>query len=135
MTYGTEVLEGTEGQTEFTLANGDKVTVTPTEKGAAGVKNVSESGDNSFTWTVENEDSYTKGEDTIGKLTITKVDVTITMEDRTLPYNGQTQYGWSRTDEGTKSSKYAPFSPNNIPSFRCIFSTIFLETSPLEITG
>ena len=99
VTYGDEKLEGTEGQVEFTLSTGDKVTVTPTEKGANGVKNVSDSGDNSFTWTVENESSYTKGEDTVGTLTINPVELTIVMADRTLPYNGATQYGWSRTDE------------------------------------
>ena len=103
VTYGEETIEGTEGQVEFTLSTGDKVTVTPTEKGANGVKNVSDSGDNSFTWTVANEGSYTKGEDTVGTLTINKVDVTITMADRTLPYNGETQYGWSRDDEGKET--------------------------------
>ena len=57
VTYGDEKIEGEEGQVEFTLSTGDKLTVTPTEKGASGVKNVSDSGANSFTWTVANEDS------------------------------------------------------------------------------
>ena len=103
VTYGTDTITGTEGQTTFTLSTGDTVTVTPTGKGAAGVKNVSDSGDNSFTWTVTNSDSYTKGEDKVGKLTINQVDLSISMADRTLPYNGTTQYGWTRTDEGKET--------------------------------
>ena len=106
MTYGDETLTGTEGQTEFTLSTGDtgdKVTVTPTEKGADGVKNYSDAGDNAFTWTVTNDGSYVKGDDTVGTLTINKVGLTIAMADRTLPYNGETQYGWTRTDEGKET--------------------------------
>ena len=103
MTYGTETIEGAEGQVEFTLSTGDKVTITPTEKGANGVKNVSDSGANSFTWTVTNENCYTKGTDTVGTLTINPVELTIVMADRTLPYTGSEQYGWSRTDEGKET--------------------------------
>ena len=103
VTYGTETIEGTEGQTEFTLSTGDKVTVTPTEKGANGVKNVSDTGVNSFTWEVENSGCYTKGTDNVGTLSITKADMSITIGDRELPYNGETRYGWSRTDEGKET--------------------------------
>ena len=103
VTYGGKVIEGTEGQTVFTLPTGDKLTITPTGKGATGVRNVSDSGDNSFTWKVENEDNYTKGTDTVGKLTITKAELTIVMADRELPYNGETQNGWTRDDEGKET--------------------------------
>ncbi|MBR0352871.1 MAG: hypothetical protein IJH53_06665, partial [Oscillospiraceae bacterium] len=101
--YGDEKITGTEGQTEFTLSTGDKLTVTPTEKGANGVKNVSDSGANSFTWTVENENCYKKGTDSVGTLTINPIDITIAMADRELPYNGETQYGWARTDDGKET--------------------------------
>ena len=104
MHYGDdETIVGTEGQTEFTLSTGDKLTVTPTGKGASGVKNVSDSDANSYTWTVENEAGYTKGQDSTGRLSISQVELTITMADRTLPYNGETQYGWARTDEGKET--------------------------------
>ena len=81
VTYGNETIEGTEGQVEFTLSSGDKLTVTPTEKGANGVKNVSDSGANSFTWTVENE--YVKGKDKIGTLTITARQVKVNISGNT----------------------------------------------------
>lgn len=35
--------------------------------------------------------------------TIKQAPLTIAMADRELPYNGQTQYGWSRTDEGKET--------------------------------
>ena len=88
VTYGDETLKGTEGQLEFTLPTGDKLTVTPTEKGVNGVKNVSDSGANSFTWTVENEDNYTKGDDTVGTLTIKPKTVTLTSGSKSREYNG-----------------------------------------------
>lgn len=88
VTYGTKKIVGTEGQTVFTLSTGDKVTVTPTGKGASGVKNVSDSGANSFTWTVENEGSYTKGTDKVGTLTINKAPLTITTPSGTKVYDG-----------------------------------------------
>ena len=77
VTYGDEKIEGEEGQTVFELSTGDKVTVTPADKGASGVTNVSDSGENAFTWTVENEDNYTKGTDTAGTLSINPVRLTI----------------------------------------------------------
>ncbi|MBQ6214025.1 MAG: InlB B-repeat-containing protein [Oscillospiraceae bacterium] len=102
VTFGDETIEGTEGQTEFTLSTGDKVTVTPAA--AATITNVAESDvDNAFTWTVENEEFFTKGEDTVGKLTIEAAELTIAMADRTLVYNGETQTGWNRTDEGKET--------------------------------
>ena len=88
VTYGTKKIVGTEGQTVFTLSTGDKVTVTPTGKGATGVKNVSDSGANCFTWTVENEGSYTKGTDKVGTLTINKAPLTITTPSGTKVYDG-----------------------------------------------
>ena len=89
VTYGAETLTGTEGQTEFTLSTGDKVTVTPTEKGANGVLNVSDSGANSFIWTVENESSYVKGEDTVGTLTIKPRSITMTSATDSKVYDGK----------------------------------------------
>ena len=88
VTYGSETLTGTEGQVEFTLSTGDKLTVTPTLKGADGVKNVSDSGDNTFTWTVENESSYKKGTDKTGTLTITTRSVTLTSATDEKTYDG-----------------------------------------------
>ena len=88
VTFGEVTIEGTEGQTEFTLSTGDTLTIVPTEKGANGVKNVSDSGENSFTWSITNEANYTKGEDTVGTLTISKAAVTLTSGSKTREYNG-----------------------------------------------
>ena len=79
VTYGDETIEGTEGQTEFTLSTGDKLTVTPAE--SATITNTS-TVDNAFTWTVENEGFYTKGEDSVGTLTITARNVRKTADER-----------------------------------------------------
>ncbi len=74
VTYGDETIEGTEGQTEFTLSTGDKLTVTPAE--AATITNVTTGGvPNAFTWSVENEEFYTKGTDTVGTFTVNPKDV------------------------------------------------------------
>ena len=90
VTYGDETIEGEEGQVEFTLSTGDKVTVTP--DAAATITHVSESDvDNAFTWTVENEAFYTKGQDTVGKLTINPAALTITANDQEYVYNGAAQ--------------------------------------------
>ena len=93
VTFGDEVIQGSEGQTEFTLSTDDKITITPIGKGADGVKNVRDSGDNSFTWTVENEDCYTKGDDVVGTLSINPINVTVTIigNSGTLVYNGTEQ--------------------------------------------
>ena len=40
-----------------------------------------------------------------GALTIIPAELTITVEDRTLSYNGETQYGWSKEDEGKVTIK------------------------------
>ena len=88
VTYGEEVVEGTEGQTEFTLSTGDKVTVTPAA--AATITHVAESDvDNAFTWTVEHESFYTKGEDTVGKLTVKPATLTIVTESANKEYDGE----------------------------------------------
>ena len=123
VTYGTEVIEGTEGQVEFTLSTGDKVTITPTEKGANGVKNVSDSGANSFTWEVENADSYTIGDDTVGTLTITAKEVTVSVADKTVEYNGSEQKGETTyTFEGIVSGEtatitYTPSSGTTVGTY------------------
>ena len=87
VTYGTEKIEGTEGQTVFTLSTGDKLTVTPAA--TATITNAADSTvDNAFTWTVENESFYTKGEDTVGTLTINPKDVTISTGSAEKKYDG-----------------------------------------------
>ena len=88
VTFGDETIAGTEGQLTFTLSTGDTLTVVPTGKGATGVKNVSDSDANSFTWSVTNEANYTKGQDSTGRLSITPVAVTLTSETATKPYDG-----------------------------------------------
>ena len=99
VTYGTEVINGTEGQTEFTLSTGDKLTITPAE--TATITHVAESDvDNAFTWTVANEAFYTKGEDTVGKLTVTPATLTITAASDKKVYDGDplTNDGYELTD-------------------------------------
>ena len=117
VTYGDEVITGTEGQTEFELSTGDKVTVTPKDKGANGVKNVSDSGANSFTWTVENEGRYTKGDDTVGTLTIRPLAVKVTIKGntRTETYTG-TAYEVSGYEATADSDLYKTSGVN--PDFR-----------------
>ena len=88
VTYGDEVIEGTEGQVEFTLSTGDKVTVTP--DAAATITHVAETTvDNAFTWNVTNADFYTKGEDTVGKLTVKPAELTITTDSANKEYDGE----------------------------------------------
>ena len=56
--FGDETIEGTEGQLEFTLSTGDKLTVVPAE--SAKITHVAETTvDNAFTWSVANESYYT----------------------------------------------------------------------------
>jgi len=87
VTYGEETIEGTEGQTEFTLSTGDKLTVTPAT--TATITNAADSTvDNAFTWTVENESFYTKGEDSVGTLTVNPKDVTISTGSAEKKYDG-----------------------------------------------
>ena len=97
--YGNETIYGVEGQTEFTLSTGDKVTVSPNYN--AKIRHVNENEvANSFTWTVSNENNYTKGQDKVGTLKIFPAELTITMEDRELVFNDSTQYGWNSQDTG-----------------------------------
>ena len=80
-----------EGETTAvaTLANGDKVTITP--DATAKVKNVSDSAEkkNTFTWTVEHDAGYTKGENEYGDLKITVREVTLTSASGEKQYDGQ----------------------------------------------
>ena len=81
VTYGTESYTVTigEGATTgtATLSTGDKVTITPAD--SAKITHVSETTvDNGFSWSVEHEAFYTKGEDKVGKLTVTPATLTIT---------------------------------------------------------
>ena len=82
---------GAEGQTEFTLFNGDVVTITPT---AAGVTQVSDtaSNNNTFDYTVTKDGSDSSGNykeiiKTEGTLTINPAAVTITAEDASKIYD------------------------------------------------
>ena len=85
--YGDETIEGTEDQTEFTLSTGDKLTVTPAN--TATITHVEETTvDNAFTWTVENEDFYTKGTDAVGKLSVTTATLAIVTGSDSKEYDG-----------------------------------------------
>ncbi len=97
--YGNETIYGVEGQTEFTLSTGDKVTVSPNYNAKIRHVNKNEVA-NSFTWTVAHEGNYKKGENKVGTLKINPAELTITMKDRVLMYNNSTQYGWNRQDTG-----------------------------------
>ena len=44
---------------------------------------------NAFTWTVEHESFYTKGTDTVGKLTVTPATLTIVTESAEKEYDGK----------------------------------------------
>ena len=87
VTFGDEkyAAESTGTYAEVTLSTGDKLTITPTTN---GVKDYTTGEPNSFTWTVEYEDCYTKGTDVLGTLSIEKRTVTIKANDVNDEYNG-----------------------------------------------
>ena len=87
------------GEYTCTLPTGDHVNVTPNGAGADGITDIGNK-DNAFTWEVENAENYSFRTSTFGKLTVTKRKLYVTMEDRSLVYNGCKQFGWGRSDEG-----------------------------------
>ena len=89
------------GEYTCTLPTGDHVRVTPCNAGADGITEIG-NVKNEFTWTVDNENSYRFKESTFGELKITKINLYITMADRTLMYNGCTQYGCAQSDEAAE---------------------------------
>ena len=98
MTYGTETIEGTEGQTEFTLSTGDKVTITPAA--TATITHVAEGTvKNAFSYTLENAGFYSNVTKTEGDLSITKAPLTITADSNSKVYDGTplTDDGWQDT--------------------------------------
>ena len=91
MTYGEEsgkaTLNEETGKYEYKLSTGDVVTITPAA--AAKITHVAEGEvDNAFTWSVANEDYYTKGEDTVGTLTVSPATLTIVTDSGEKEYDG-----------------------------------------------
>ena len=92
VTFGDESYEVTiaDGETSgtVTLSTGDVVTITPDD--SAKVKNFSDggTGNNTFTWTVENEDSYANKTEEYGDLKILKRKVILTSADGSKWYDG-----------------------------------------------
>ena len=80
-------IDAGNGTYTATLGTGDVVTITPDAN--ATITNVAETTvDNAFTWTVQNNDFYTKGTDVVGKLSIVCKEVTITANSNSKTYNG-----------------------------------------------
>ncbi|NLJ65204.1 MAG: hypothetical protein GX337_07425, partial [Christensenellaceae bacterium] len=90
LVYGDQTIIGDEGQTSFTMNDDKTVTITPTGKGASGVKTVSDNSDNNNTFTVST--TAEQGTHVFGTLSITavtdKVTVTITENSGTELYDG-----------------------------------------------
>ena len=85
-TYTAVVAEGATTATA-TLSTGDVVTITPAA--TATITHVDETTvDNTFTWTVENSDFYTKGTDTVGELTVTPAEIKIVTDPGEKEYDG-----------------------------------------------
>ena len=92
MTFGDEqkTVRIAAGETTGTveLSTGDTVTITPGP--AAVITHVAENDvDNAFSWTVENDAFYTKGEDTVGKLTVKPAELTIVTGSDSKEYDGK----------------------------------------------
>ena len=107
--FGEEVISGTEGQTEFTLSTGDKVTITPLS--TTPITHVTESPkNNEFVWTVENEQTYLKGIDRIGKLSIIPATLTVVTASACKVYDDSALTALSGSVSGFVSSETATFS-------------------------
>ena len=86
-TYTVTIPEGSLVGTA-TLSTGDVVTISPAD--SAKITHVAETTvDNAFTWNVARPDNYTKGEDTVGKLTVTPATLTIKTNDASKQYDGK----------------------------------------------
>ena len=84
---GQEKIEGTEGQTTFTLSTGDTITIS----GAPSVKNVkdSEANNNTFSYVLTHADQYETVTPTYGTLTITTRSVVMTSATDSKEYDGK----------------------------------------------
>ncbi|MGI6687052.1 MAG: DUF7507 domain-containing protein [Christensenellales bacterium] len=95
LVYGDEAITGTEGQASFTLNDGKAVTITPTGKGASGVKTVSDTSANNNTFTVGVAASVVQGTHVFGTLEITPItdeyEITVTGNSASKVYNGSEQ--------------------------------------------
>ncbi|MGI6507527.1 MAG: Cna B-type domain-containing protein [Saccharofermentanales bacterium] len=98
--YGDQTIDGDEGQTTFTLNDGKTVTITPTGKGAIGVRTVSDNEDNNNTFTVGVDDSVAQGTHVFGTLSITdrdeKYEITVVAQSNT----GNTYDGTEKSATG-----------------------------------
>ncbi|MBR5695743.1 MAG: InlB B-repeat-containing protein, partial [Paludibacteraceae bacterium] len=87
VTYGTEEVAADESGKIFTLPTGDKLTITPTTEGVKYVSDTEERN-NTFTYTLENDDQYAGDRDTTyGTLSITRRPIVITAKDSTKIYD------------------------------------------------
>ena len=87
VTYGTETVAADESGKTFTLPTGDKLTIIPTTEGVKYVSDTEERN-NSFTYTLENDNQYAGDRDTTyGTLSITQRPIVITAKDSTKIYD------------------------------------------------
>ena len=85
VSFGDAVIEGEQGQREFSLPTGDIVTVT----GAPSVVHVADSGAaNSFEYELANADRYGEVATSFGTLSVGKRNVTLTSASATKEYDG-----------------------------------------------
>ena len=93
VTYGgTEVpADANSGGKVFTLPTGDTVTITTTDTGLKGVKDCADSseGNNTFSYELTNEDCYLDVKSTVGTLSISQREVTLSWSDLKFPYDGK----------------------------------------------
>ena len=92
VTYGDEVLNGTEGQTEFKLSTGDTVTITPDTDGVKDY-DADYNANNRYTYTIKNgttdaTGNYSNITTTFGTLSILKREVTLTSASGSKWYDG-----------------------------------------------
>ena len=87
VTYGTEEVAADESGKIFTLPTGDKLTIAPVTEGVKYVSDTEERN-NTFTYTLENDDQYAGDRDTTyGTLSITQRPIVITAKDSTKIYD------------------------------------------------
>ncbi|MBR4911468.1 MAG: fibrobacter succinogenes major paralogous domain-containing protein, partial [Bacteroidales bacterium] len=86
VTYGDQIIEGTEGQTVFTLSTGDQITITATTAGVTYVSNNAENN-NTFTYVLANASCYSNVTTTEGTLSISKKKIRIEGE-KSKNYDG-----------------------------------------------
>ena len=86
VTYGDQIIEGTEGQTVFTLSTGDQITITATAAGVTYVSN-NAANNNTFTYELANASCYSNVTTTVGSLSISKKQIIISGE-KSKNYDG-----------------------------------------------